>query len=152
MLWLSLLSFLCAAGPAALIFRNLTLLRPPPQKPKASAGTAALIPARDEERNIAGAIEAALASDATEIIVLDDGSSDRTAEIVRQLPARLLEGAPLPGGWRGKNFACAQLAEAASQPVLIFAALPDFARTCLTRRRAQPAACIAATPKSGAAS
>ncbi|HXJ15929.1 MAG TPA: glycosyltransferase, partial [Candidatus Polarisedimenticolia bacterium] len=62
-------------------------LRPAPQdhpdyKPKVSV----LIPAYNEEAVIAETVRAALASDypKLEILVVDDGSADRTAEIVRQ--------------------------------------------------------------------
>ncbi len=125
MIWLAAFSLLAAAGPAFLFLRNLPLLRPPPLPPTTQAAAAVLIPARDEEGNIEGAIEAARQSGAAEVIVLDDGSSDRTSEIVRQMitPAgalRLLQGEALPPGWCGKNFACAQLAAATAQPVLIF--------------------------------
>ena len=125
MIWLAALSFLCAAGPAALFLRNLRALRPPPIA-SSLGGTTVLIPARDEEANIGNAVKTALESGAEEVIVLDDHSSDRTAGIVRQMAQetrrlRLVRGRPLPPDWRGKNFASAQLAEAASQPVLIFA-------------------------------
>ncbi len=117
MIWLAAVSFFCALGPALLFARNLAALRPPPLRD--GAAVSVLIPARDEERNIAAAVEASLGSGATEVIVCDDDSTDRTAEIVRQSGARLIAGQLLPSGWRGKNFACAQLAEAATQPVLI---------------------------------
>lgn len=120
MIWLAAASLLGALWPALLFTRNLTVLRPPPLSEGAPASV--LIPARDEESNITDAIEASLGSGAAEVLVLDDGSADRTAEIVRQQEgARLLSGRPLPPGWRGKNFANSQLAEAATQPVLIFA-------------------------------
>ncbi len=86
-----------------------------------------LIPARDEEASIGGALEAALATRGLdfEVVVLDDHSSDRTAEIVREFAARdprvRLESAPpLPLGWRGKPAACAALAERARGEILVW--------------------------------
>jgi glycosyltransferase involved in cell wall biosynthesis len=62
----------------------------------------ATIIARDEERNIARAIESLRCCD--EIVVVDSGSIDRTIEIATKLGARVVE-----AGWRGyaaqKNFA-----------------------------------------------
>jgi len=57
--------------------------------------------------------------------VLDDESSDRTADIVAKLAAehpqiRLLRGQPLPPGWHGKTYACYQLAQAARGEWLLF--------------------------------
>ncbi|MCC6341777.1 MAG: glycosyltransferase family 2 protein [Bryobacterales bacterium] len=65
----------------------------------------ATIIARDEERNIARAIESLRCCD--EIVVVDSGSIDRTIEIARELGARVIE-----SPWRGyagqKNFATEQ--------------------------------------------
>ncbi len=107
-----------------------------------------LIPARNEERNIQGALEAALANTGAEVLVLDDSSTDGTREIVAKIfadlqgeasagmqvvsdiaesgvarvegRAHLIQGEPLPNEWCGKNWACAQLAKAATRPVLLF--------------------------------
>ena len=86
-----------------------------------------LIPARDEEKAIGEAVEAALASRGVEleVVVLDDGSRDRTAEVVRGLaagdPRVRLECHPdLPAGWCGKQHACAVLAQRARYDVLAF--------------------------------
>jgi hypothetical protein len=86
-----------------------------------------LIPARNEERSIAAAVESALASKGVEleVLVLDDHSNDATADRVKEIArrdprVRLLAGAPLPPGWCGKQFACFQLAQAASHPRLAF--------------------------------
>jgi hypothetical protein len=86
-----------------------------------------LIPARNEERSIRAAVEAALAGRGVEleVVVLDDHSEDATARIVAELAARdprvrLLQGPPLPPGWCGKQHACVVLARAARHPLLVF--------------------------------
>jgi glycosyltransferase involved in cell wall biosynthesis len=69
----------------------------------------AIVPARNEEAVIAGCIRSiALQPEVLEIIVVNDQSTDRTAEIVRSLATeipnlRLLETSELPSGWVGKN-------------------------------------------------
>ena len=69
----------------------------------------AIVPARNEEAAIAGCVESlAGQKEIAEVLVVDDQSSDSTAEIVRSLAAkyskvRLLLAAELPAGWVGKN-------------------------------------------------
>lgn len=71
--------------------------------------TSAIIPARNEEAVIADCIRSVSAQpEVLEILVINDQSTDRTAEIVRGLTneipkLRLLETADLPAGWVGKN-------------------------------------------------
>jgi hypothetical protein len=86
-----------------------------------------LVPARNEVDNIAACLHALLAerAPAIEVLVLDDGSTDGTAEAARgaiagDARARLVAGGRLPAGWAGKNFACHQLAEAARGQWLFF--------------------------------
>jgi chlorobactene glucosyltransferase len=86
-----------------------------------------LIPARNEEKNIERCLRSFINQDYknTEIVVLDDNSSDKTGEIVRRLAKkdsriRLVLGKPLPQGWLGKNFACFQLSHYAKGDYLIF--------------------------------
>src|SRR5882672_9236688 len=68
-----------------------------------------IIPARNEESVIAACVRSAAAqSEVLEIVVVNDQSTDRTAEIVRSLTSgipklRLLEASELPAGWVGKN-------------------------------------------------
>ena len=51
-----------------------------------------------------------------EVIILDDQPSDATATILGQIKVgehrlEILSGTPLPQGFTGKNWACAQLAQ-----------------------------------------
>ncbi|MBI4732439.1 MAG: glycosyltransferase [Chloroflexi bacterium] len=86
-----------------------------------------LIPARDESTVIAGTIKSWLLQTYPhyEVILLDDDSSDDTATIARDAVGNdtrvcILDGRPLPEGWKGKNWACYQLAHAARGEILIF--------------------------------
>ncbi|MEN8679454.1 MAG: glycosyltransferase [Akkermansiaceae bacterium] len=75
-----------------------------------------IIPARDEEKNIA-VLLASIRSQSTqplEILVIDDQSTDRTAEVARDSGATVIAGQEMPKGWKGKTWACQQGAEAAS--------------------------------------
>ncbi|HOJ02903.1 MAG TPA: glycosyltransferase family 2 protein [Bacteroidota bacterium] len=85
------------------------------------------IPARNEEASIGqllSSLQPFVRPD-MEILVLDDHSTDGTAQVLRGheplLPTlRLLQGASLPTGWTGKNWACHQLAQQARGEVLLF--------------------------------
>jgi len=110
---------------------NLRVLRVPPQYPRpVHERVSVLVPARDEAGCIEACLRALCASTSLpdlEIVVLDDGSSDATAALVRALAGvdsriTLIDGggqAP-PNGWLGKTWACARLAEAATGSVLVF--------------------------------
>jgi hypothetical protein len=94
---------------------------PGPPLPRVSL----LVPARDEADRLPDLLPGLLAQPATEILVLDDESHDGTAEVVRRAAAtdnrlKLLTGAPVPPGWVGKNWACQQLADAATGDLLVF--------------------------------
>jgi glycosyltransferase involved in cell wall biosynthesis len=86
----------------------------------------AIVPARNEEANIARAVESLDGQpQVREIIVVNDQSSDRTAEILKELVAcveklRVIEISALPVGWVGKNFAAATGAKAATEDWLLF--------------------------------
>ena len=121
-------SALCAVWPAALFCINLHRYRSPSNPAvQASQSVSVLIPARNEETNIGAALRCVLASEAVEleILVLDDDSTDRTAEVVRSLSAvdrrvRLVQGSGLPPGWNGKQHACWLLAQKSTAPLLVF--------------------------------
>ena len=82
---------------------------------------AVLLPVRDEVGR-AGPCLDALRDQGVRVVVLDDGSTDGTGELVRGYPEfTLLRGKPLPDGWLGKPYACQQLADAVPEAeVLVF--------------------------------
>lgn len=84
-----------------------------------------LIPARNESRVIKTTLEHLLAQDYLdfEVLLLDDNSEDDTSEIAHSLHhprLTVMNGAPLPDGWLGKNWACHQLSLMAQGDLLIF--------------------------------
>jgi glycosyltransferase involved in cell wall biosynthesis len=88
---------------------------------------AVLVPARNEEANISTCVRALAAAHYPHlrIRVIDDGSTDRTAEIVRELAANdprieLVSAGELPAGWLGKNHALHQGVQGAREPYLLF--------------------------------
>ncbi|MFY1637387.1 glycosyltransferase [Solwaraspora sp. WMMB335] len=111
------------AGLTGLTLVNATrwLRRPVPPGPVAER-VAILLPLRDEATRVAPCLRALRAQRLLvdwEIVVLDDGSTDDTAAVVRATAdgdprVRLLTGASLPAGWLGKPHACQQLADAAA--------------------------------------
>ena len=91
-----------------------------------SASISAIVPARNEEGAIAACVESlALQPEIAEILVVNDQSTDKTAEIVRGLMLkilrlRLLETQEVPPGWVGKNNAVYLGAKEAKGPWLLF--------------------------------
>lgn len=86
-----------------------------------------LIPARNEEKNIAALLESILQQSFAnyEVIVLDDNSTDNTHSIVSQYShndqrVKIIRGKELPSGWIGKNWACFQLSQHAKGEYLLF--------------------------------
>ncbi len=125
---LAWITLLLASLPASMVLVNLLCYRRPRLLSRRSAPrVSVLIPARNEEGSIRAAVESVLAHRGVEleVVVMDDHSEDRTAEIVRELAARdprvrLERAPPLPPGWCGKQHACHALAQAARHPVLAF--------------------------------
>ncbi len=128
MIVLSLVSLVLASIPAIIFLMNLSYFKPlEPATNEAFPSVSVLIPARDEAASIRSCVEAALASSGmvVEVIVLDDHSTDGTADIVRDIACHntsvhCIPGDTLPGNWNGKQFACNQLAKAATFDLMLF--------------------------------
>jgi 4,4'-diaponeurosporenoate glycosyltransferase len=84
--------------------------------------TSIIIPARNEAHNLPRLLQSIAAQPVRprEILVVDDGSSDHTAAIARDMGATVISSQPLPDGWRGKTWACHQGALAAQGDRLLF--------------------------------
>ncbi len=117
-------SLALAVLPLALTLLNLREFRTPgpaPGRPRVSV----LVPARNEEANIAAACAAVLASEGVEIelIVLDDASTDRTPAILAAIDdprLRVAHAPALPAGWSGKQHACHVLGGMAAHDLVVF--------------------------------
>ena len=100
----------------------------------------AIIPARNEEASIVRTIESVAAqSEVEEIIVVNDQSTDRTAEILSQLTVtisklRILSVEALPPGWVGKNYAASLGAAQARGEWLLFTDADTYHLLGSTRR------------------
>src|ERR1700741_3185007 len=82
-----------------------------------------IVPARNEEASLRACLESLVAQQGItfEIIVVDDGSTDRTRAIAESFPeVRLIEPGPLPPGWTGKNNAVTAGAREARGEWLLF--------------------------------
>ena len=98
----------------------------PPAPGAVRARVVAVMPARNEAEHIGQAVASLLAQrwdGQLEVIVVDDGSTDGTAEQARRAAAaagaaqhlRVLDGAPLAPGWSGKLWAMSQGVQAAAR-------------------------------------
>ncbi len=90
--------------------------------PSSWPSVAALVPARDEAELLPGTLRALLAQDYAgpfEVIVIDDGSSDGTAEIARAAGVTVVEAGEPPAGWTGKLHALQRGAEEAAEADLL---------------------------------
>lgn len=120
-----------ALAGAAWVERRRRQAPPLPEAPRSAdaAGArrvAVLLPVRDEEENLDACLDTLLAQTARpEVVVIDDGSADRTLELARRRAAgeprlTVLEAGPLPARWGGKVHALAvghrHLAERAAGP------------------------------------
>ena len=131
-LWVELV--LLAATVAVLLYQGFALMlaaqmpRLDPDPPTSEVGArprvSVVIAARNEELDLPATLDALLAQEYPnlEILVVEDGSTDRTAEVIdaRAPRVRRVNPPPLPAGWVGKNWACWNGALAATGDWLLF--------------------------------
>ncbi len=115
-------ALLCAVGlPAGfLLIRRIPSL--PSTQSASTINLSVIIPARNEERSLPRLLQSIAASPTrpTEILVVDDASTDHTVLVAQSFGARVLSSASLPPGWTGKSWACQQGAQVAEGDLLLF--------------------------------
>jgi hypothetical protein len=97
--------------------------------PSAHPKVSVIVPARNEEACLKSCLESLVEQSGVpfEIIVVDDHSTDRTRDIAASFSAvRVVEAAPLPNGWTGKNNAVATGARDAHGEWLLFTDADTF--------------------------
>lgn len=115
-------ALMCALGlPVGfLLIRRIPTC--PPAEHCTQVSISIIIPARNEERNLPRLLQS-IAHSVTgpaEVVVVDDGSTDKTAAVAASLGARVLTSAERPVEWTGKSWACQQGAESATSETLLF--------------------------------
>jgi Glycosyltransferase like family 2 len=124
------LAGLSAAGALHAAVNTALLRRPPPAPAPVRRPVTVVLPVRDEERQVGACLAAVLAQEGVpglRVVVVDDGSTDGTARVVKEVDdprVRLVDAGPLPPGWLGKPHACAAgvtaAAPAGDDEVLVF--------------------------------
>jgi hypothetical protein len=122
------LAGLSVAGAVHAAVNVALLRRPPADPPPVGRPVTVVVPARNEAAQIGGCLAALLDQRGVpdlRVVVVDDGSTDGTADVVRAVDdprVRVVHAPPPLPGWLGKPHACATGAAAggAEDGVLVF--------------------------------
>jgi GT2 family glycosyltransferase len=141
---------------------RLPALEPDPDLPRDPPSVCLCIPVRNEALELAPALDSWLAQDypALRILVVDDGSTDGSSDLLQERAAarpdrlRILRNDHLPAGWLGKNHAldlATRQPEAAAAEWLLFAdgdvqASPELLRRAIAFACSQPTDILALIP------
>jgi len=112
-----------AARGTVVTFRPMHHLSTPAAANPSAPQVSVIIPARNEEASLGTCLESVVAQSGGEyeIIVVNDQSTDHTREIAMSFPGvQVLDAAPLPANWTGKNHAVATGARTARGSWLLF--------------------------------
>jgi chlorobactene glucosyltransferase len=110
-------------------FQGYDVLNPAGPDEGSETPLTVIVPARNEAANIGACVEGLLLQSyppkRMETVIVDDNSTDGTAEIVRQMARnradfQVIPAGPLPKGWTGKPNACWQAARTAGGEWLCF--------------------------------
>ncbi|HVZ79837.1 MAG TPA: glycosyltransferase [bacterium] len=142
--WWSLVAYLLFVA-----WDNTLLFEKPPALDKGRKKwpfVSILIPARNEELRIEPCLKTLLALDYPrfELIVLDDRSTDGTLALLRKRARKdhrlkVISGTELPPGWKGKPWACQQLAKKAKGEWFFFTDADTWHHPHLMKRSIQMA-------------
>jgi glycosyltransferase involved in cell wall biosynthesis len=114
-----------------------------------------IVPARNEEECLGACLRSLVQQTGVgfEVVLVDDGSTDRTREIAESFPgAQLMDAGPLPAGWSGKNNALTAGVRQAKGEWLLFTDAdtvhrPGSLARALAEARAQGAALLSYSPE-----
>lgn len=120
--WVVLLVVLVASAAAAALVTDLRTLPRRADTLTKQVRVAVVVPARDEERSLPTLLESLHAQSVavSDVVVVDDDSSDGTATVARAAGARVVSASPPPAGWTGKAWACHTGAGEACGDLLLF--------------------------------
>ena len=149
------------------VFSSAPVLRSDAHGPPSDQALTVVIPAYNEQDNIARCLSSVLASESPshhwDVLVVDDGSTDCTADVAGDVikacsnPAigcRIIASGDRPSGerWVGKNWACSQAMEVVDTPWVLFldadvALSPDALRRALATAIAEDADLLSLAPR-----